>query len=112
MNDKLQQWRESGKYLPPELQDFHAQKDLFKNIHTFVAVDKHEYCKDINWAVGQCYMIDIALWYLARKGYTLQKSRQKLEFEKIEDDTAARQEMENKQLVQMLDINKSVKIEQ
>lgn len=107
MNEKLKQWRESGAYLPKFLRDFHDQKDLFKNIHTFVAVDKHEYCKDINWAVGHCYVIDIFLWYMARKGYTLQKSRQRLEFESIYDDTAAREEMENKRIAHILEERKA-----
>ena len=32
MNKVLQDYMESGKYLPEELQDFHDQKDLFKKI--------------------------------------------------------------------------------
>lgn len=94
MNNKLKTWRENGLYLPKFLRDFHAQKDIFKTIHRFVKVEEHDYCKDISWVAGQCYVIDIFLWYMARKGWTLQRSRQKLEFENIYDDIAAREKEE------------------
>jgi len=107
MNEKLKQWRESGNYLPQFLRDFHDQKDVFKTIHNAVNVEGHEYCKDINWAKGHCYVIDIFLWYMARKGYTLQRSRQKLEFEDIADDIAARKEQESKAFAKMLETSGS-----
>lgn len=106
MDDKLKQWRISGKYLPPFLRDFHDQKDLFKNVHTFVDVKGHEYCKDIDWVAGHCYVIDIFLWYMARKGYTLQRSRQRLEFENVHDDTKARKQEEIEGVKQLIEQGK------
>lgn len=86
---KPDNWMKAGKYLPPVLRDFHDQKDLFKSMHQIVAVDKHEYCKDVGWTEGQCYVIDIFLWFMARRGYTLQKSRQRFEFSDLDADLAA-----------------------
>ncbi len=73
-------FRKDGKYLPPALRDFHDQKDIFKLIHRVTMVEKHEYCKEISWVAGQCYVIDIFLWTMARFGYTLQRSRSNVQF--------------------------------
>ena len=95
MNRNLDNFMSGSKYLPPIMRDFHDCKDLFKNIHRFVAVDKHEYCKDVNWVVGHCYVVDIFLWYMARRGYTLQRSRAKVEFlNDIETQTETRRDEE------------------
>ena len=77
MNSKLEVWLHSGKYLPKFLRDFHDQKDLFKSIHTLYA--DSESLKDIvpSWVSGQIYVIDCFLWFMASRGYTLQKSRKK-----------------------------------
>jgi hypothetical protein len=85
MNNKVRRWRKDGKHYPPDFRDFHDQKDLFKLIHIVTNVKSHEYCGDISWVKGQCYVIDIFLWCMARYGYTLQKSRSKLEFEDIQE---------------------------
>lgn len=82
-------WMKSGKYLPPILRDFHDQKDLFKSMHQIVNVEGHDYAKEVNWMAGQCYVIDIFLWFMARRGYTLQRSRQRLEFNDLHADLAA-----------------------
>lgn len=73
----------------PVLRDFHDQKDIFKTVHDIVDVKNHEYAKDVSWIVGQCYVIDIFLWFMAKRGYTLQRSRTKLEFRDLEADVAA-----------------------
>ena len=57
------------------MRDFHDQKDLFKLIHEKINVEGHDYCKQVNWIAGQCYVIDIFLWFMARRGYTLQRTR-------------------------------------
>jgi hypothetical protein len=77
---KLEQWLKSGEYLPSIMRDFHDQKDIFKTIHETINVEGHDYAKEVNWIAGQCYVIDIFLWWMARRGYTLQRSRAKQEF--------------------------------
>lgn len=74
----LEKWMQSGKYLPPFLRDFHDQKDVFKAIHTLV--NKNEGTKRVNWVDGQIYVIDVFLWFMARRGWTLQRSRKDVEF--------------------------------
>lgn len=93
MSDKKpvdpREWVKSGNYLPPIMRDFHDQKDIFKTIHETVAVEKHEYAGGVSWMVGQCYVIDIFLWWMAKHGYTLQRSRQPVDFHDIGQDVAA-----------------------
>ena len=80
------QWLLDGEYLPEMLRDFHDQKDLFKVMH-------HHYEKPENeghdgkpcWRDGQIYTIDWFLWYMASRGYTLQKSRKNLIFREFEN---------------------------
>lgn len=85
----MDRWIKSAAYLPPPLRDFHDQKDLFKTIHDTTAVEKHAYAGEIGWMSGQCYVIDIFLWWMAKRGYTLQRSRQKLPFRSLESDVSA-----------------------
>ena len=86
MDENVKQWREAGKHYHPIMRDFHDAKDLFKLIHTVTNVEDHKYCGDISWVKGQCYVVDIFLWCMARYGYTLQKTRTKLNFEDIHAD--------------------------
>ena len=79
-------WLDKGVYLPEPIRDFHDQKDLFKSIHELVNVEGHSYCKDVTWVSGQCYVVDIFLWWMAKRGYTLQRSRKNLEFGSLIDD--------------------------
>lgn len=53
--------------------------------------DKHP-AKEINWMDAQCYVIDIFLWFMARRGYVLQKSRAKVDFSDIEEDISKTEE--------------------
>lgn len=89
MGDALETWMKSGEYLPPPLRDFHDQKDLFKAIHDTINVGGHDYAKEVSWIAGQCYVIDIFLWFMAKRGYTLQRSRQRLPFRDLEADVLA-----------------------
>ena len=76
---KLSEWMNNGEYLPEILRDFHDQKDLFKTMHYLY--QDNESAKDVpNWINGQIYVIDWFLWYMARRGYTLQKSRKRVKF--------------------------------
>ena len=81
----MKKWLDSGEYLPSFLRDFHDAKDFFKTLHSTVKVEG-DYIKDINWVSGQCYVIDIFLWWAAKHGYTLQASRKKgIEFQDINE---------------------------
>jgi hypothetical protein len=88
----LEEWMKAGQYLPPALRDFHDQKDVFKAMHDIVDVNGHEYAKSVSWRDGQCYVIDIFLWFMAKRGYTLQRSRAKLPFNDLDEDVAAARE--------------------
>jgi hypothetical protein len=85
----LDEWLKSGAYLPDVLRDFHDQKDVFKAMHEAINVEKHDYAKSVDWITGQCYVIDVFLWFMARRGYTLQRSRAKQEFVSLPDTLRA-----------------------
>jgi hypothetical protein len=96
---QVDEWLKSGDYLPPALRDFHAQKDLFKWLHGSVQLPDE--CKDLNWVAAHIYVTDVFLWCLARRGYTLQATRTKVEglrdlqedvqaFRKLQDDLMAK----------------------
>lgn len=78
-------WLKDGKYLPAFMRDFHDQKDLFKSIHGFLNIEKNNIAKNVDWITGQCYVIDVFLWFMGLHGYTLQKNKSKVDFLKIED---------------------------
>jgi hypothetical protein len=82
---KLERWLEAGRYLPRFMRDFHDQKDLFKAIHQTIKVHDKDYIGDVTWVKGQIYVIDIFLWWMARRGYTLQPARADLEFVDIHE---------------------------
>ncbi|WNN42845.1 hypothetical protein [Winslowiella toletana] len=82
MSDKLVEWLKSGEYLPPEFRDFHNQKDLFKAMHNTI----HNANDNGNPRDGHIYVVDTFLWYMARCGYTLQRSRKALPFRDMDDD--------------------------
>lgn len=81
------EWLESGDYLPEFLRDFHDQKDVFKAIQEVVEKSKEKgnhYVKDINFVAAQVYTIDFFLWFMAKHGYTLQRSIKDVEFADLE----------------------------
>jgi len=78
-NADLMTWLQSLEYLPEQLRDFHDQKDFFKSMH--ILYQHGEGAEDKpNWRDGQIYTIDWFLWFMASRGYTLQKSRKKIDF--------------------------------
>ncbi|WP_343638946.1 hypothetical protein [Roseateles sp.] len=79
-------WIKAGRHLPPEMRDFHDAKDLFKAIHERAEVDKMGGPGSIDPIAAQCYVMDVFLWFMARRGYTLQKSRAKLAFRDLAAD--------------------------
>lgn len=70
----MQKWLENRQYLPPILRDFTTQKHLFKCIHSTVDIERSVQ-NPPNWIDAQCYVIDVFLWYMAKRGYTLQRTR-------------------------------------
>ena len=83
MNEKLKKWLEKGEHLPEFLRDFHEQKKVFKTIHSLYQDDETAKVMP-NWCIGHQYVIDWFLWYMASRGYTLQKSRKNIEFKDLE----------------------------
>ena len=78
----LSQWMKDGEYLPDILKDFHDQKDLFKAMHAaYSGDDKDEQMP--SWVNGHIYTIDWFLWYMGRRGYTLQKNRSNVDFDSL-----------------------------
>lgn len=69
------------KHLPPFMRDFHDQKALFKAIHNEYDLNDNKKCP--NWIQAHIYTIDIFLWYMGQRGYTLQKSRADVEFKSL-----------------------------
>ncbi|EKN6098222.1 TPA: hypothetical protein ACW96C_004513 [Yersinia enterocolitica] len=79
---ELINWLKSGDYLPAEFRDFHDQKDLFKAMHWIIEnANENGNARD-----GHIYVVDTFLWYMASRGYTLQRSRKKVNFKEISDD--------------------------
>jgi len=95
-------WLKSGKYLPPPLRDFHDQKGVFKAMHEMIDVEGHEYAKPVNWIAGQCYVIDIFLWFMARRGWTLQRTRKQYNFKDLEADVAEQDKKRSERFAAMI----------
>jgi hypothetical protein len=88
---------ESGDHLPACLRDFHDQKDVFKLMHRLYGHESQtgtfdHYDVSIPWTTGQCYVIDWFLWFMAQRGYTLQRSRAKVDFRDLDDEVKAMKE--------------------
>jgi len=81
----LDEFINSGHYLPKFMRDFHDQKRLFQRIDLFTeTADRNFYLP--GWMSAHVYVIDFFLWYMARHGYTLQRSRANVEFFDIHAD--------------------------
>jgi hypothetical protein len=91
----LDRWLKEGRYLPRFMRDFHDQKDLFKAIHQTIKVHEKDYVRDVTSVVGQIYVIDIFLWWMARRGYTLQRARADQEFIDIHETIRVQNERRN-----------------
>lgn len=72
----LKSYLESGEYLPKRMRDFHDQKELFKSMHYLFQGNKG-FEQIPSWVIGHIYIIDFFLWFMAARGYTLQKTRKK-----------------------------------
>lgn len=95
MKTDIKEFLKSGAYLPKPLRDFHDQKDVFKTIHATITPE-NESIKRVNWIDCQCYVIDVFLWFMALRGWTLQRCRIKADFRDLDADIAARREEDAK----------------
>jgi hypothetical protein len=86
----IEAWLKSGRYLPAPLRDFHDQKEVFKAIDETIRHDPMTFIKRPTWIEAQCYVIDVFLWYMARRGYTLQRTRTRGEYRDLGADVKAR----------------------
>lgn len=90
------EWLQSGEYLPAFMRDFHDQKDLFKAIDEVVergrakalAGQGLDHLEGVTWVNAHVYTVDFFLWCLARRGWTLQRSRKRLQFADIYEFTS------------------------
>ncbi|CAB3717733.1 hypothetical protein [Achromobacter marplatensis] len=88
MSDATTAWLQSHAHLPPFLRDFHDQKDLFQAMHEIIDMQSNTIARKVDWVKGQVYVIDVFLWFMARRGYTLQRSRAKVPFRDLHEDVA------------------------
>ncbi len=88
---KVAAWRAAGRHLPAVLRDFHDQKAVFRAMHEVQASasEPQRLVCQPSWVEGHCYVIDKFLWFMARHGYTLQRSRAALPFTELDDTLAA-----------------------
>ena len=95
----LEAWMKAGKHLPDVLRDFHDQKEVFKAMHDLQKpadpMDAISGAYDLSFVAGQCYVIDRFLWFMARRGYTLQRSRARLPFRDLDADVQAATDKRN-----------------
>lgn len=106
--NEIEDWLQSGKYLPAFMRDFHNQKDLFKWIDEVVANDKHGRTETLpSWVDAHVYVVDFFLWLMAKHGWTLQRSRQKLPFWEIEDTVSESRERRWKAMRRFFDERKA-----
>lgn len=103
--DELTAWMKTGEYLPEPLRDFHDQKEVFKLIHEVTDVSKNDIAAKVDWVAGQVYVIDVFLWFMARRGYTLQRSRKRLLFRELEADVRAANERRDQHLSALLSVS-------
>lgn len=102
MDEKLKSWRDEGKHLPDFLRDFHDQKDFFKFMHEFVNMEDNPLANEVNAVNGHAYVIDAFLWVLARHGYTIQKSRTKMDFDNLQKAISESRKHRAERFAQML----------
>lgn len=102
MSFDLNAWLKSGCYLPPFLRDFHDQKEVFKTIHASIDPENLS-IKRVSWVDGHCYVIDIFLWWMAKRGYTLQRTRQKGPFNDLTADIETRKQADTATFKDYLD---------
>ena len=86
----VDQWlKTTTDYLPPFMRDFHDAKALFKAIDELVTKREGDLVKRPSWIEAHVYTVDVFLWFMARRGYTLQRSRANVQFRDLQADLDA-----------------------
>lgn len=104
----LDRWLRSGRYLPPRLRDFHAQKDVFKALAPMLekyqqkTAKHYEALRNLSWPEMQMATIDVFLWFMAMHGYTLQPSRAAVTFRNLDEAIEAEREASRAALSKIL----------
>ncbi len=96
---------ESGHHLPRDFRDFHDQKDLFKTIDASIDWQErqsHARGDRVLWTDAHVYVIDIFLWFMAQRGWTLQRSRAHVDFRSYRSDLESRQQEESRAFQDLL----------
>lgn len=96
---RLEEWLRTGRYLPKPLRDFHDQKRAFKAIHGLISERPDDHVKRPDWIAGQCYVIDVFLWFMASCGYTLQKTHKRGDFYDFEATVKALDDKRREQVL-------------
>lgn len=112
------EWMQGG-YLPPILRDFHDQKRIFKIVGEMVARRQaraessyDRMMTDLpNWVVAHIYVIDFFLWFMAKRGYTLQRSRAKFDFIDLDSDIAAFEQREHEAFKAMIEAERGAPLD-
>lgn len=102
LKTNVDEWLKSGEYLPEPLRDFHDQKEVFKAMHEIILERPGDTIKRPTWIEGQCYVIDVFLWFMARRGWTLQRTRRDGDFRNLADDVRAQTERRDAESTAML----------
>lgn len=109
---RMKEWLDKQEFLPPELRDHHAQKDVFKRVQQMVEAKRSSesasvYDRDLpNWISAHIYTVDFFLWFMAMHGYTLQRARtRKLVFYDLAATIAAFKEEQTQALRRMMSEN-------
>lgn len=97
---KIEELLEDVKYMPPEFRDFHDQKDLFKLIFSKIQIPKE--IDHMSWVDAHIYTVDVFLWFMAKRGYTLQKARHNIDFINIEEEIVKANKERRDQFYSML----------
>ena len=84
MDQQLKQWRDEQKHLPEFMRDFHNCKRLFRGISEHIVCEDDHPANAVNWRQAHCYTIDVFLWFMAKHGYTLQRSRARQSFDDLD----------------------------
>ncbi len=96
----IEAWLKTGAYLPPMMRDFHDQKDVFKALYDTIVIPDR--LKHVSWVDAHIFTIDIFLWWMARRGYTLQKCRADQPFVDFDKSVADARERRDAHFARML----------
>ena len=102
MSTSTEAWLSSGGHLPEFMRDFHDQKDLFKSLFERQKPNEIDALRDLNWVAAHVFTVDCFLWFMARRGYTLQRTRRKGDYRDIEADITSDSDERTKHFVSLI----------